>query len=191
MGSVAFFFFFFLYFGYGRLWSTEYMADFKLKIIESDKSQKCEGNLIFVRNEKRNIVIVGPWKLAFWGIAKGVIGIILCVFSMLVWYGWYGIEVEYISTTLILGFYCLYLVFTRDKFNLFYNMYIIIYVIFSAQFYEFIFRRGLPLCMIGQNRKYPLGKLEGLFVCMWVLIYLFSSQNVCFQLILDGGTYVN
>lgn len=36
------------------------MADFKLKIIENDKSQKCEGNLIFVRNEKRNIVIVGP-----------------------------------------------------------------------------------------------------------------------------------
>lgn len=47
--------------GYGREWVTEYRADIKVKITESDKSQKCEENLILVRNEKRNIIIiVGP-----------------------------------------------------------------------------------------------------------------------------------
>ena len=81
-------FFYFLGLLWERVWGTEYRADIKVKIIESDKSQKCEENLILVRNEKRNIIIVGPWKLAFWGFVKGVFGIILCVFSfsMLVWY---------------------------------------------------------------------------------------------------------
>lgn len=53
-------FFYFLGIIWERVWGTEYRADIKVKIIESDKSQKCEENLILVRNEKRNIIIVGP-----------------------------------------------------------------------------------------------------------------------------------
>ena len=61
MGSVAFFLYF-GYMGYGRESGVQSIGQTsKVKIIESDKSQKCEENLILVRNEKRNIIIVvGP-----------------------------------------------------------------------------------------------------------------------------------